>query len=282
MEKLNKDTIDYIFSNYIDEVVVGNNLAKYCLLKDENEKIKIFNNFACGLDGLIPQPWLGNIIKPKIVILGKNPGFVDTGNVNDITDNAVDGENSIRDYLIANLENCNDKRTSLRFHVDNEKEDTSINSFRWLLADENHSSLSEWWKKFFGLDEQKPYNYKDIRDKLSDEIAVFNYYGYYSKFMEKELDTISSNLDKIDFKQIIKKDTILVFLWGGARDFYENILQAIQEENRPENIYIANYNSEGKCRGIYKNFTNNCCMSFDGDIKENDIISKLNNLCGNK
>ena len=93
---------------------------------------------------MIPQPWLGNIIDPKIIIFGKNPGFVDTGKVNDLTDNAVYGENSIRDYLIANLEKCNEKRTNLKFQVNDLNGDTNINSFRWLLADENHSSLSDW------------------------------------------------------------------------------------------------------------------------------------------
>ena len=263
MEKLNKDTIDSIYSNYIDEVVIGNNLAKYCLLKDENEKIKIFNNFACGPDGLIPQPWLGNILNPKIVILGKNPGFVDTGYVNDITDNAVDSENSIRDYLIANLENNIQKRKQLYLKL--YENEYCINSIKWVLADENQSSLSKWWKDFFT---RVGYNdYKNIRDSFGDDICIINYYGYYSKSLDGIIREVIPCTKRIDLNKIVDKASIVVYLWDSAKKMYEDTASILNDYPL---VFIGNKNVEGNSTGRYTNFYNTCCY----DNKNNKVISK--------
>jgi len=243
-------------------IPVGN-YAKYCLFKDDDKVLNIINNFSCSKDGLIPQQWFGNIDNPKIIILGKNPGFIDSGKINDITDNEIKNACSIRKFLIANLENNIQKRKQLYLKLDGN--DYCINSIKWVLADENQSSLSKWWKDFFT---RAGYNdYKNIRDSFGDDICIINYYGYYSKSLDGIIRDVIPCTKRIDLNKIVDNASIVVYLWDSAKKMYEDTFSRLKEYPL---VFIGNKNVDGNSTGCYTNFYNTCCY----DNKSNKVISK--------
>lgn len=174
----------------------------YFLRENENDKTIIMKYFVSSEDGLIPQPWFGNINKPSILILGKNPAFKCNGMINDITDSMINHKHSIRDKLIKNL---------------NSQERNEFNSFKWILDTKNTSWLSRWWKNFFGITKVEG----TYLEKIIDSIGFFNLYPYYS-VDSSHLPNISSKtvemVNKLFKEKKVKK---VIFLWRAAEDCWK-------------------------------------------------------------
>lgn len=200
-------------------------------VEDDDEE-KLINGFICDDKYLIPQPWLGNIINPSILILGKNPGFKISGKVNDLTDNGIinesnDGENiiSIRDVLIKNLDSSKKRE---------------YNSIEWILDKNNKSWLSHWWRDKFFCDR--------LGEAKNMNIGIFNYYPFYSsKANDLDKNYNSASAEKVQdiFENEENKKNIkaIIFMWKGAIDYWKKldcISRILNCKDSNINIYIAN------------------------------------------
>lgn len=230
-------------------------LGKFLCLDNDIEKIELLMKyFAFSSNGLIPQPWFGNISNPKIVILGKNPGFKPNGKRNDIKDNE-----ELKNELERNLS------------IQNRN-----NSLSWIWEqDEEIFLLPWWWKtKFFGNKSL------DIIKDYSPNIGIFNLYSYYSyssDFLDSKDFSLNSHLSILNFKSILEKSKVIVFLWGGAVKLYEEKLKFGKNyfENLDIPVYIGNKTKDGTSTGLntkfYDIFPYNQKARDDNDIYEKGL-----------
>ena len=149
---------------------------------------------------LYPQPWWGNIEKPKIIVLALNPSY------DPITDD--EDEKYIEQDLKSNL-------STRSFNWFNHKKVT-LNSGK-----ERETSGFKWWKQTLG----DLYNETNEREKnIYEKIGFFQLVGYHSKtysklirkcFMEKHKCFPTQNAIVNHVNEIIREDNpIVVVLWG--------------------------------------------------------------------
>lgn len=217
-EELKIDKEDLIIDNY------------YCINGDQ-ELFKKYNFISKTEDGkntLVPQLWWGNLIKPKVVILGKNPSYRSESKSikgkSDDKDNSCDGT---RNYLENNI-------TRNEFNT----------NFLDIIKD---SYVSFWWRNFLG-DENV--------DLLKNNIAVLNIFGYYSvnsDYLDKIQDSylkqshIYKRNEKV--KQLLKQAKAIIFLWQGSEKVWNKVLSSNEEMNEKffddksirKKLYFANY-----------------------------------------
>ncbi len=158
-------------------------LLNVWVLEDKNKKPFIakadFKVIKCKLDkdykstgainfdfSLRPQPWWGNIVNPKLVILALNPAL-------EFNEKDKGEQQNMELDFINNLESA----------------DKTIN---WLKCN-NKTTSNDWWKKRLkGVFCEK----QELR-KIEDNIGVFELFGYYSpNFKSDKYGNIKSLLKK--------------------------------------------------------------------------------------
>ena len=203
--------------NYIVKDGNGKNFATYKIFEqDKDSALEIINNFCCYGEGLIPQPWFGNIKNPKILILGVNPSFTKE----DQTDYENDKKDDNKDFS-----------KFLKKNLDLSGRDDDIN---WLV--DSDSNLAKWWKKFFGIDNNV--KAKKIKE-ISANIGILNYYGYNATNISDDIK-LKSHVYLLDnLKERFSNVEVIILLWKvKCYNMWESIIEYIGLKDKP--VYYAN------------------------------------------
>lgn len=142
-----------------------------------------------------PQPWWGNIVNPKIVVLSLNPSY-DEGA--DELDNAV-----FRNILEENLENP----VSLFGNKFKNEYDVPF----------KYSSVSEWWRNVFS--EIIPNDLLEDSDEINlfnENVGIFNLDGYHSKNVDKLNSHLSTSKKMVEYINSLAQceNRLFIFVWG--------------------------------------------------------------------
>lgn len=202
---------------------------------------------------LLPQPWWGNIIDPKIIVLALNPSYDPINDEND--------EKVIRDSLIKALKGSQ--------------------SFSWLnkLQNEKQTETSgyKFWSKSLGsllegINEEQ----------IIEKIGFFNFVGYHSNpfkqipkrcFKSKSGNLVTTE-KLIRYLNLIKEHAdYVIVLWG--YDYWKNANLEVEKEKlvivnkyRGRNHIITDiYRGEGTPRKGVQDF-----------IEEGNVLNQYVNL----
>lgn len=148
---------------------------------------------------LLPQPWWGNIVDPKVIFLSLNPSY----------DPVIDDEDEsyINSCLKENLKSKTINWFEHKYIEDRNGHKRKTSSFKW------------WEKRLNGL---YCADNRDDEEKIYNKIGFFQLCGYHSKsysVMKKkcfiknnQLPTQTAVVDHV--KTLMKKDPYVVVIWG--------------------------------------------------------------------
>ena len=199
---------------------------------------KRINPYSEKQDLLCQYCW-GNLEEPKVIILGKNPSY----SMEDEVDNHFFGN-----YLKLNcvLENRDVNVVNL------------LTNFEEMFYT---SSTARWWRRAFTgwnyktgpktKDKKGAFENLEIEEKrlFMNNIAIFNLYGFYSEYLDKEQDnenyTIEASLlDKL--KALMKKELPIYIMWYKSIDWWKN--KGIDLDSYSGMVYVVNGScSANKC-----------------------------------
>jgi len=220
-------------NNYINkEIIIGNKKYYYALMNGEKDDnvIKIIKSFPNGIkekesETLIPQPWWGNIENPKIIVLAKNPSYLDS-------DDEYNRDPDFRNVLDKNLS------------ATKRDQDLYLSS---LFYNFKEKQVFKTWKKYLR-------GYKERNFNL-DEIGIFNMFGYYRTHLDdyelknSHINTISQ-VRKTIIDKILNDPEKVFLLWEGTRN---NWLELLLEEKNIGNIEEFK-NKYSQVRSLNKRF----------------------------
>ena len=203
---------------------------------------------------VLPQPYFGNIIKPKVLILGKNPSYEDGThnkeyfNNNDNTDTIAFNKSNktLKDYIY-NLKNVD------FFKPENDDNKYFVNcAWHW------------WYKKVFGENN----NF----DNFNDNVGIINLCPYHSKryneikanqFTERE------NALRTQIKSILSdRCELIIIVWG-----YNVWKKFMNSDNELSDLFT---NTNKIILNQLKNPTKKGCLYGQNIQSINTIINKDN------
>ena len=217
----NIKSIDDQITDYIRDTLFRLQKKYQCLGYAGKEKNKI-ERFDKTRE-FIPQLWWGDIEneKVKVLILGKNPSLCvkADGTIDDLSDNI-----ECKDALNVNLQFSN-------------REDRIKN----LPLDTSNSYFSKWWLESF----------EGIKIEQMNGIAIYNLFGFYSKYYPDKLDAKESHVYKIDgLKEHIlsqfKTAQYIFLLWKSSWKDWRIVLDFDKnaKDFQDKKIYVVNEKSQ--------------------------------------
>lgn len=202
------------------------------IIENENGKYNLKRESGYeNSDQLVPQFYWGNIEKPRIVILGKNPSY----SIDDELDNKY-----LRKYLKDNLDydNRDDKVVKLLTNTD---------------CDFSLSGTSRWWRKAF--DGWKLFEECPDKNSFMKNVVIFNMFGFYSPSLN-EKPSKESYIDdnkKNKIIELLNDCEEIYIMWKASIDWWfgENGLLKIEiSEDMKKKLYIVN--SKCSCNSKFK------------------------------
>lgn len=200
------------------------------LLKKDADDIHAFNNrnkdkpdFKFEL-GMRPEPFNGNPLKAKVIILSLNPGYI--LRVNNLfakvlqTTEPKDIQEAVKEQK--------DKQLRLEaesFFCQRNSQDGDLVSYR-----EAHCMLDDWyWYDIFNkfLIEAKEANYLPIDyslDKIFDNIALVQYVGYMSKSWKDLPNILPSQEFTRKLIHYLAQKTDVLFIISRSEDKWKNLI----------------------------------------------------------
>lgn len=220
---------------------------------------------------LLPQPFWGNIINPRIVVLGLNPSY---DPVNDEQDELI-----LKNGLDRNLNDYNFK-------------------FNWFdykkTINNDVTSGFKFWSQTLGELHHGNDNLYCDEKRIFDKVGFFNLYGYHkSPFKEIQQKCFKETCnDKYlptqialfnHLKSIISKDTHVIVIWG--HQYWEdtgllsehNIDTSkllIVNRNQGNNNIITNAHKSKYQEKSYKDFSSNMINLGGTIINSKDVYDK--------
>ena len=220
---------------------------------------------------LLPQPFWGNIVNPKIVVLGLNPSYDPVNDEND--------EFDIKGDLVKNLSDYDFSFNWFNHKTNNYNESTSGFKFWSETLGELHHGSQELY-----CDEKS----------IFESTGFFNLYGYHkSPFKEIQQKCYKETYgDKYlptqrllfnHLKSIISKDTYVIVIWGYQYWEDTGLLSEhnidtskllIVNRNQGNNNIITNAHKSKYQEKSYKDFSSNMINLGGTIINSKDVYDK--------
>ena len=231
----------------------GDTIESYVVKEDVDCFIKPEDLSYYFQTHILPQPFFGNLVDPKIIILALNPRYSSKASEEECV--AVLNHPEINNDYKKYIENI-DKVFSVK-----------------------DGSTLEWWKKTFkGLFDKRDVNLQ----KILKNVAIFNYCGYHSISYNdlpqgvvntddgSKLPTESAILKYVS-KLIEDKDIqpVVIKLWG---DVWNPVLDKLPDNELKQVLYV-----NAKC-GSNRYIIDGLCKNKQVDFKKK-FINEFEYLC---
>lgn len=237
------------------ECLYGEN--NYYVCEGDKDAVKKFNSKAKGTpDEIItivpPEPWWGNPLEAKLIILSLNPGYVEE--VNEKLAKLLQSNDEIRKQVI------NYKKKTLLLDAESFLPEDEDNEGNPISCKDAVNMLGDWYwyKKIKQLKEDVNIDEKDF----FKQIALIEYHGYSSKESSRRFPLKGDSFKSMDFTKelvlkIIKNKPDVIFLIMRSSKKWENLLDIeingnkrfIYKDNKgmsqrisPQNLGDENYN----------------------------------------